>query len=225
MPAKQKNKIKAVIFDLWGTILENGVYPSPTKQSKKILGLFDMPYHDFVVRFENAFMTSQYSDIKEGLRMVFKEFDVNPDEYNRVDRLTGLWNKAKIMSKLYPDTITTLQKLKKSYKLILLSNLPSTQTDIVERFSFADYFDHVFISYELGCIKSEGGFEKVLKKTGLSPKEAIMVGDSMESDIKGAEQAGIKGILIDRRSTRDYEPKITLLEELAPKISEVEKNG
>lgn len=226
MPKKKDNKIKAVIFDLWGTILENGVYPSPTKQSKKILGQFSMLYPEFVIRFERAFMTKKCKDIKEGLKNVFTEFDANPDDYNRTERLIGLWNKAKIMSELYPNTVSTLKDLKKEgYKLILLSNLPSPIGDIIERFGFAEYFDEIFVSYEIGCIKSEGGFEKVLKKTGFSTDEVIMVGDSMESDMQGAEKAGIKGVLIDRRNVREYKNKITTLKDLSKKIKEVSEDG
>ena len=211
-------KVKAIIFDLWGTIIENGVYPSPTKQTKKILGLFNMPYSEFVLRFEKSFMTQKYDNIKEGLNLVFREFDVNPNEYNRVERMVGLWNKSKIMAKLYPETTQVLESLKKDgYKLILLSNLPSTQKDIIERFGFNKEFDYIFPSYEIGCIKSEGGFEKVMEETGFSKDELIMVGDSFESDIESAEKVGIKGILVDRRQTRDYPNKVLTLEEL-PKM-------
>ncbi len=216
-----QKKVKAIIFDLWGTILENGVYPSPTKQSKKILGLFDMDYPEFVVRFERAFMTSRYDNIKDGLSIVFQEFNVNPNEYNRVERLVGLWNKAKIMSRLYPETISTLEALKKDYKLILLSNLPATQKDLLERFGFDKIFDEIFLSYETGCIKSEGGFDKIIEKTGFKAGELIMIGDSLDSDILSAEKAGIKGILIDRRNVREYENKILNLEEIRKKIEEV----
>lgn len=218
---QSKKKIKAVIFDLWGTILENGVFPSPTKQTKKILGLFDMAYPEFVIRFERAFMTKKYENIKDGLGLVFEEFNVNPNEYNRTDRLIGLWNKAKIMSRLYPETIETLETLKKDYKLILLSNLPSTQEDIIDRFEFRKYFDEIVLSYDAGCIKSEGGFEKIMEITGLSSDEMVMVGDSMDSDIKSAEKAGVKGILIDRRNVREYECKISDLSEIKKIIEEV----
>ncbi len=219
--AVHKKKIKAIIFDLWGTILENGVYPSPTKQTKKILGLFDMPYPEFVIRFERAFMTTKYDNIKEGLQRVFEEFNVSPNEYNRVDRLVGLWNKAKIMSNLYPETLATLEELKKDYKLILLSNLPSTQEDILDRFGFKKYFDEIAVSYEIGCIKSEGGFEKIMEKTGFTPDELVMIGDSMDSDIESAKKQGIIGILIDRRNVREHDLKIKDLGEIRKTIEEL----
>ena len=49
---------------------------------------------------------------------------------------------------------------------------------------------------------------------GLSKEDVMIVGDSMQSDIAGAEKAGIKAVLIDRRGRREYENKILSLTEL-----------
>jgi putative hydrolase of the HAD superfamily len=57
-------------------------------------------------------------------------------------------------------------------------------------------------------------FEDVLSNLGISKEEAIMVGDSMETDIKGATNAGVKPVLIDRRNVRTYENKIRDLKEI-----------
>ncbi|MBR9690859.1 HAD family hydrolase [Candidatus Woesearchaeota archaeon] len=215
-------KIKLIIFDLWGTILETGVIPSPLKQSKKILGQFKMPYPEFVIKFEKAFMTKKFNDIREGLDKIFTEFNVSPDEYNRVDRLIGLWNKAKIQSELYEETKEVLNDLKKDYKIVLLSNLPSIDEDIMERFNFKETFDELFLSYETGCIKCDCDiFNQVLEKMGVSKDETIMIGDSMESDIESAKKVGIRGILVDRRNNRDYKDRVLNLRELRAKIEEV----
>ena len=47
------------------------------------------------------------------------------------------------------------------------------------------------------------------KKLGLDKKDVMVVGDSIQSDIKGAENAGIKAILMDRNNRRDFKEKIT----------------
>ena len=45
-----------------------------------------------------------------------------------------------------------------------------------------------------------------------------MVGDSLESDIEGAQKAGIRAILLDRRGRREYPDKISNLLELKDKL-------
>ena len=55
---------------------------------------------------------------------------------------------------------------------------------------------------------------------GVSKEDAVMVGDSIESDMKGAERAGIRGILLDRRDRRDFPDKVRNLDEIRNKLSE-----
>ncbi len=42
-------------------------------------------------------------------------------------------------------------------------------------------------------------FKKALQTAGVSAKEALMIGDSLDSDIKGAKAAGMNAVLIDRK--------------------------
>ena len=39
-------------------------------------------------------------------------------------------------------------------------------------------------------------FNLVLKALGVEPHEALMVGDDIEFDVKGAQDAGIRGVLV-----------------------------
>jgi FMN phosphatase YigB (HAD superfamily) len=57
-------------------------------------------------------------------------------------------------------------------------------------------------------------YEEVLKTLKVKKSEAIMVGDSMETDIKGGESAGVKAVLIDRRGRREYKNKVSNLTEI-----------
>ncbi len=43
---------------------------------------------------------------------------------------------------------------------------------------------------------SEAFFKMALNSTGLSPEEVIMVGDDIDSDIGGAQQIGLRGVLV-----------------------------
>ena len=56
------------------------------------------------------------------------------------------------------------------------------------------YIDYLVTSEEAG-IEKPGAymFELAMEKLGVKPEECIMIGDSEEKDIKGAEAMGIKG--------------------------------
>jgi HAD superfamily hydrolase (TIGR01549 family) len=205
--------IKAIIFDLQGTLVENGVYPSPLRQVRNILRI-DAPFSDFVMRFEQVLMTGKHSSLKDAFARICEDFDLQPKEY-LLEKMVGLWNKNKLLSQIYPDTIPMLTELKKDYKLVLISNIDSFSKDIIERFKLNEYFDLIILSCDTGLLKSDTKlYSKIMKDVDVSAEELLMVGDSIESDINNAQAAGIKGVLVDRHNKREFEPKIILLTEL-----------
>ncbi|MFH0978370.1 MAG: HAD family hydrolase [Candidatus Woesearchaeota archaeon] len=206
--------IKAVLFDSWGTLLESGVFPSPIKQVQYILRI-NMPFHEFVTKFETAFMIKKYANLNEAFEEVCKEFQIQPKPYD-VERVIGMWNKNMLLAKPFPETIQTLERLKKNHKLAIISNTdPFSVEPVLEKFDMRKFFDVIACSYEIGFLKTDPKmFGYVLRKLHVKKDEVIMVGDSMQSDILGAEKAGIKPVLIDRKNTRTYDHKITNLSEV-----------
>lgn len=207
--------VKAILFDFWGTLVENGVYPSPVRQVKYTLNLRNLPFPLYIIQFERSFMTQKFDDLYKAFEAVCKEFKLQPNQ-DFLDNLVGMWNKNKLLAKPYPDTIPSLEKLKKEYKLVLVSNTDCFSVEaVMEKYEMKKLFDALILSYEIGMLKTNPKmFETALKKVKVKKKDAIMVGDSIESDIRGAENAGIKAILIDRNNKREYPDKITSLKEL-----------
>lgn len=210
--------IKAIFFDFWGTLVENGVR-SPVKQVKWILRLNEMDFSEYITKFEEVFMTKKYKDLNEGFQEVTKAFELNVPPFI-IEKLIGMWNKNTILSTAYDETIDALEELKKDYKLILISNTCSFSIgSVLDKYDMKKYFDEISLSCDTGFLKSnKKSFEDVLKKLKIKKKEAVMVGDSIESDVKSAENAGIMPILIDRRGGREYENKISSLSELKEKL-------
>jgi 2-haloalkanoic acid dehalogenase type II len=206
---------KAIIFDLWGTIIETGVVPSPSKQVKYFLRV-QQSFQDFVVAFEHSFMTKKFDSLQEAFENVVKDFNLRIPVFV-YDKLVGTWNKNAILSKMYPETLEVLTELKKrGFKLYLLSNTDQFSFEQVNiKFNLSDLFDKVYPSFETGLLKANPeSYNMVLQENNLKPEDVVMVGDSIDSDVKSAERAGIKGILIDRNDTREAETKITSLSQL-----------
>ncbi len=59
--------------------------------------------------------------------------------------------------------------------------------------ALAPYFDRCFISEEMGCAKPEKRFFDLVAEAipGFDPAEAIVIGDSLSSDIRGGINAGL----------------------------------
>lgn len=211
-------KIKCVLFDFWGTVVENGVFPSPVRQVKKIMRVNE-PFSDYITKFEESFMTAKFENLSEAFHNVTKEFNLNPPEFV-YDKLIGLWNKNTFLSKPFPETVGVLEELKKEYKLVLICNTDNHSTpQVLEKFKLDKYFDAIILSCDVGFLKTNKKmFSLALKKVKVKKEEAVMVGDSIPTDMVGAENAGIKSILVDRRHTREYDNKIETLFKLKEAI-------
>lgn len=207
--------VKAIMFDFWGTLVENGVFPSPVRQAKSILRIDRLPFPLFILEFEKSLMTKRFEDLYQAFDNVSKQFNLKPDQ-QRLDLLVGMWNKNRLLAKPFSDTIDVLEGLKKKHKIILVANTDSISVEsVIEKFGLGKYFDSVYLSCDMGLLKSNPRmFDEILKKEGLKGEEVIMVGDSIESDIIGAEKAGIKGVLLDRNNKRNHPNRILSLPEI-----------
>ena len=131
-------------------------------------------------------------------------------------RLVGMWNKSWMLAAPYSETEESLKKLRENYKIILISNTDCFSIPkVMEKFNLFDYFDDTFLSCDEGMIKTEKKFLKtLLDRLELNVEDCVLVGDSILSDVKAAEEIGMKAILIDRNNRRTYNPKINNLKEL-----------
>ncbi|HEX5413508.1 MAG TPA: HAD-IA family hydrolase [Terriglobia bacterium] len=136
-----------------------------------------------------------------------------------IDRVLGGFRDIHTWSKVLPDTIPTLQKLKSAgYYLAVISNSDGTVEGELQRAGLHDYLEFVIDSSVVGVEKPHPEiFELALNRAGFKPHESIYVGDTHPIDIGGAELAGLRGVLIDRVGAYpDAQcPRITSISELA----------
>ena len=210
---------KLIIFDVWGTLIETGVRPSPSKQVKYFLR-DRSDFSEFVLKFEDIFLTKEYESLQDGFEEVVKEFNLRIPDFV-YDKLIGMWNKNAILAKEYEDTFEVLKDLKKEgYKLALLANIDKFSWEqLKQKFDLDRYFDKVYLSFETGKLKhSEGSYQEILDGFKVKAKDAVMIGDGIESDMQSSQKVDIRGILVDRRDTREFEDKITNLKEIKEKL-------
>lgn len=92
------------------------------------------------------------------------------------------------------DAIDIIKHQKKTYKIIIVTNgTEVVQEKKLERSGLNDIVDNVFISELVGFEKPNiKFFEKVILEVGIKDlKEALIIGDSLTSDIQGGHNIGI----------------------------------
>ena len=99
-----------------------------------------------------------------------------------------------------PGAEETVQALSKKYRLFLVSNGTATvQHSRLTSAGLYPYFEQVFVSQEIGFNKPDKAyFDRCFERIpGFDPKKALMVGDSLTSDIKGGINAGVRTVWIN----------------------------
>jgi putative hydrolase of the HAD superfamily len=101
---------------------------------------------------------------------------------------------------LFPEVLETLSALRgRGLILSVISNFDSRLIGILNGLGAGQWFDEIVISSRAGHAKPDRRiFAAALARHSLEPNNAAHIGDSEEKDLCGANDAGLKGILVDR---------------------------
>jgi putative hydrolase of the HAD superfamily len=126
-------------------------------------------------RFDLTFANFNYSNPQESVRF--------SDEYIK---------RAPHGTALMPGCIDVLDYLHRKYHLHLITNgFIETQAIKIDGCGLRKYFRNIIISEEHGLVKPELPLFRLAESLADAvPSECVMIGDSLESDIEGALQAG-----------------------------------
>lgn len=102
---------------------------------------------------------------------------------------------------IYEETFQILDELQGKVKLLLLTNgCPALQQEKLDGVpKLAPYFDQIVVSGAFGKGKPNAEiFAHALELLDVKPEQALMIGDKLTTDIKGALAAGIKSVWVNR---------------------------
>jgi HAD superfamily hydrolase (TIGR01662 family) len=105
---------------------------------------------------------------------------------------------------LEADAIPTLQHLHQlGYRMAVISNAMDDRNtqDLVDKGRLRGFFEIILSSASAGVRKPDVRiFSTVLERMRVAPHQAVMVGDTLNADILGAQRAGIHDIWLTRRA-------------------------
>jgi putative hydrolase of the HAD superfamily len=217
-----RNFLRAVIFDLGGTLMyERAAWPAITAQADEALtnylreqgmelNLSTFP-REFRRRLDKYFKKREKDLLETTYSFVLR--DVLTDKgYGNVSEdilraaLDRLFAITQTNWALEEDTLPTLKKLEENgYRLGLISNAGDDQDvqQLARRFGIDQYFDFILTSARCSYRKPHPRiFELALSNWYFLPSEAVMVGDNLDADVRGAQQVGLYTIWLSRRASR-----------------------
>ena len=116
----------------------------------------------------------------------------------------------------FPDAAPALSVLReRGHRLAIVSNWDCSLADWLESSELLELVDGVVVtSAATGAAKPDPAiFRRALGLLGVEANAAVHVGDSLDKDIAGARDAGIRAILVARRA--DPPPGVEAIRSLA----------
>ncbi len=138
---------------------------------------------------EKEWLTRRYSKIVE---------IVDPGNFELRDKLFLLTFDT-FQYELYDETIEVLERLKKQYNLVVLSNATASLDWSFDLLDLRKYFSEVVISSYERCIKPDLKlFEITLDRINKQGERCVFIDDKIEN-VNAATELGILGFHLDRK--------------------------
>ena len=117
---------------------------------------------------------------------------------------------------LFDDAIPALQRLQGAGIVsVIVSNHVWTLPEIVQHCGIGDLVALTLTSAREGFRKPHPAiFENALGRASTRPWDALMVGDSLSADVRGAERAGMHAVFIDRDGTKEVPGDVRVIRSL-----------
>ncbi len=161
-----------------------------------------LPHDERIIARYSAINDAHWKRLEKGLTtrdqlridrfaVFFAEYgwDLDPTQMAD-DYMAALSSKAYLMD----GAEALIEQLVGKCRLFIITNgIGSVQNARFDVTPLAPHFEGVFISEELGCAKPDKAFfDRVAAAIpGFDPREALVIGDSLTSDIRGGINAGI----------------------------------
>lgn len=191
-----KTELKAISFDIDHTLIDFDVVlqRSLLKVSDAIFEAYGLRLTVEALQAEREQVSEQFdpntdflTTRRESFITILKKHNLSSD---RVDELVALFIAERFKNVPFmPNAIGMLEALPKGLKIAALSNGNSDP----RRLGFGQYFDCLLLEDDLPFKKPDRrAFDALMQATKISdPSQILHVGDNFETDVIGADRAGL----------------------------------
>ncbi len=193
--------IKAIIFDLDNTLYNEGTY------FLEVFKVFVKKHNIDFSEIETIFSNKSILISNDIFGDILKELGIHTPRLQ--EELFKLYKTIDTKLQLYEDAreLITFAK-ERGLKLGIITNgVIEAQRNKIRCLSIQNLFDSIVYAREFGKLGEKPNvmpYRKILRELKIKPKEAIYIGDNLETDIEGARELTIKTIWLRRGYFKDY---------------------
>src|SRR5690625_655071 len=193
--------VKGLCLDLDGTLGSYmGDFSGLIEELRNDLGLLQCDFESFARRVGVALQSDGHLDTETALRRVLDELEVRPPPDLEIIAQYAARQYARDVKPL-PGALELLDYTRKEeIPVALVSNGPvDMQLGAVRGMGIESYFNAILISGDRDVASRKPGariFGLACTALRTVPEETLMVGDSLENDIRGAREYGLQAVLV-----------------------------
>jgi putative hydrolase of the HAD superfamily len=203
-------KYKAVIFDLFGTLIDNFSAEGYRRTLVEMASALSAPSDDFAQLWFDLF-EERMSGVLESpvgvIEHICRELGVCPDN-TQIELATSIrLGMTTDMISVRPDAVRVLSKLKsEGYKTGLISDCSHEMPAIWGKLPLATLIDITAFSCVVGITKPDPRiYSLVTDQLNVRPEDCLYVGDGSSQELAGAARVGMSPVLIRVPGDGDYD--------------------
>jgi putative hydrolase of the HAD superfamily len=194
-------KYDAVIFDLFGTLVDNFSFQEHERVLSEMAATLSAPRHDFVRLWGATFnerATGIFATAAANIEHVCRvlQLPVAAEAIATAARIRLDYSQRALTPR--PGSVETLARLKTAgYKTGLISDCSSEVPQLWSETSFAPLVDVPIFSCMVGLKKPDPRIYRLMcKQLAVKPQACLYVGDGSSRELTGASRVGMHGVLI-----------------------------
>ncbi|MHA1318459.1 MAG: HAD family hydrolase [Promethearchaeota archaeon] len=201
-------KIKAVIFDLFGTLIDSfnsQEYKQILSEMASLLALPEDSFYDLWTGSFNQRALGVFKTIEESFKFISNQLNkpVNVERIEQAVQIRLNYSKRTLVPR--NDAIATITQLKSlGFKIGLISDCTYEIPLIWDKTSFSQHFDSVIFSCNVGIKKPDPKiYHLACRDLKVKPKNCLYIGDGSSRELSGALRVGMFPILIRSPSEKN----------------------
>lgn len=204
-------KLRAVIFDLFGTLVDDFVAATGPMNAEMATAL-NVPYDQFKLHWGQASglrIIGEFQTVEASIEHVCRLIDVAPTAEQIANAVQIRLRYIRQALAPRPDAVTTLMRLKRDgYRIGLLSNCSIEIPILWPETEFADLVESPVFSARVRLHKPDPRiYHLTCERLGVMPESSLYVADGENHELAAAAKVGLHAVLL-RNLSRDNDREL-----------------